>query len=243
MGTPNNQKPRTARDVLRDIIRGTDHSVAESDLRATTVDLDLLEATYETDIRPHLDYLHGYKPLEELDPIRNTDRPGKFNFEKKPAEYIQSETWLDVLGRFGQLNQHRQVLTVLDICLYCYNRKWSGPKHVRIRISLTRKGTWLFWYIVTGHEGAISKSDLVTEQLSVHQTVRELWQKAHKLVPDSFSINFRGNHRPETVPLSIEQGLRHLLQHTIEEREKRLEDMKRSLASASERVSIIAYRR
>lgn len=241
MGTPSSQQDqRTAHDVLRDVLRGSSHTVDEQDLRSTGVDVDMVEAMYETNVRPYLDYLHGYRGLDELDPLGN-DRPREYDTTRR--EWLPKESWEELLGRFGQLGQHRQVLQVTGGRLYRYDRKWSGPENLWINIYLTRKGTWLFWYIEKSRQNTLG-NPYTNECITAHQSVRELWEAAHVLVPDGFKFEFRGGYNvPGYIPLDIERGLRRILEVTITERAKRLESMKSALEDANRRISIITYKR
>ena len=236
MGTPNNPpEPRTVHDVLRDMLRGPEHKVWESDLRTTGVDVDILEAAYETNIRPYLDYLHGYQDLKELDPLE-PNRPTRWDAESQLSVY--KESWEHLLGRFGQSKQHRQVLQVTGGRMFCYDHNWSGPSNISLAVYLTRKGKWLFWYI----EGeGIRGREYTNERISVHASPRELCDAIRVLVPDGFTFKFYGYNRPNYIPLGIEHGLRQILAMTIDRRKEHLGRLKAAQQQATQRLAVVVY--
>ncbi len=224
MGMPINQQ-RSAQDILRDFMCGTDRTISEDDLRATGVDVDILEATYETNIKPLLSYLDGYKPLEELSPF-------------KKAHYAEPEhRWHVALQNYGQFERHGQVLVVDHSTMYWYHGDSSElPNNIEVWTYLTRKGTWLYWYGVYAQNG---RGDLGDQRVRAFSTVRAMWDDLHQLVVDSYGIISSGTR---FLPLRIEHGLRSILETTIANRQRRLESMQAASQDAIKRVSIVSKR-
>lgn len=223
MGTPNSQPAKTVAEVLRQMLNNPQQAgLSEEDLRAVDLDIELLEATYEQDIKPFLDYLARYRPLDETPPAHGYRNP-----------------WGETVARHGMVDVHRQVLKVLDTQLYYYKREWNGPEHVMVAIYLTRKGQWILSY------GGGGRDRVTDEQLLQYETVRELWGKLHELVPDGFSFQYQhregGARPPGYLPLRIEEGLREILQATVTERTKRLGIMQRALENATHRSELVKH--
>ena len=234
----------TCLDVLRQLVCTPGHIVTEKDLRSTSVDVDLLESMYDTNIKPYLDYLHGFERLEELDPRKNHRRQSEVLYLQPPGHRCSLEVlngtnseflWDSLLVRCGMLGQRTKARVVVKASLYTDDVRWSGPSYVTVAFYLTRSGKWLFWYIDGDPGGGIS---FTNEMLSAHNTVREAWETAHALVPDFFALrdNYSGIKH---LPLLIEQGLRGILKETIDKKERQLKSLTSTLDSAEKRLSLV----
>lgn len=232
-------------EVLRRLICSPGHVVTESGLRATGVDVDLLESMYGANVKPYLDYLHGYERLELLDPLKGRrsgyerredydpfkGRPWGMSANGQDGELL----WHGLLARCGMLGQRTKARLIFKESFHNTDSQWDGPSEVTVAFYLTRSAKWLFWYA----EGGIRHSArFPNEQLTAHDTVRAAWEMAHSLVPDCYKVNL--NYAPVNhLPLLIEHGLQRILRETIEERESRLDILKSALDSAERRSGII----
>ncbi len=232
MGEPSSQtKPEYyLSQVVESMVRGK--QVPERALRDTGLDLEHLVGTYEESIRPYLDYLQGYKPLEELDPA----------YIQRNPEYRPDNTWEKLQARYGLTGKYSQVIPVAYVMLYCFtkDREEGMPEHIRIQVFLSRDGDWILWYAPVGYSGGITWS--LGEKFVVQSNLREFWQELRQLVPGYYSLAYHGGyHAPKSLALFIERGLRQRLEATIEAREKRLEPMKAALKDAEKRNGGIIF--
>lgn len=80
--------------------------VSEFQLRKTGVDVEMLTVTYETTVRPYLDYLHGYQDIRTLDPQALTRDADTTSTPELPVtqEYVQisASACFDVAGYYLQ---------------------------------------------------------------------------------------------------------------------------------------------
>jgi hypothetical protein len=242
------QGTNTAREILRHLVCSPGHIITEASLIETGVDVDLLESTYDTNIKPYLDYLHGYARIEELDPLklrrsylqgeslRYTPEYGSWSPAHNGKDHVF--LWYSLLARYGMLGRRIQALLVTQTSFSAPLRfpRASDRREVTVALFLTRSNKWLLW-LVEGN-AASAGSTLKNEQLSVHETVREAWEFFQSLLPEYFEND--SHHSPaKYLPILTEHALRRILKATVEEKERRLETLKSSLESAERRVKII----
>jgi hypothetical protein len=242
------QGTNATREILRHLVCSPGHIITEASLIETGVDVDLLESTYDTNIKPYLDYLHGYARLEELDPLkgrrlylegsslRYTHERGAWN----PAHNGKDNVflWYSLLAHCGMLGQRVQAQLVIQTSFSAPAKfpRASARREVTVALYVTRSGKWLLWLI----EGNTAWIDSIhkNEYLSVHDTIRDTWEALRALIPDYFEHDSR-LPSAKNLPLHTEHALRRILKATVEEKERRLETLKSSLESAERRVKII----
>lgn len=244
----NQQDTDTAREILRHLVCSPGHIVTEASLIETGVDVDLLESTYDTNIKPYLDYLHGYERLEELDPLKTRRLyldNASMRYTPERGSWIDAHDgkdnaflWYGLLAKCGMLGRRTQAQLVIKTSFSApiTSRQTSAPREISVALLMTRSGKWLLWLIEGNIMWAGSKHK--NEHLSAHDTVREAWEAFQAFVPEY--VQSSTHHPPaKYLPILTEHALRRILKSTIEEKERRLETLKTSLDSAERRVKII----
>lgn len=227
-----------AQTVLREVMLSPKRDVSEPRLRATGVDVDMLEETFRQTINPYLDYLSGYQEIQTLDPQGNR-RLGRWDSALKKT--IPFESWKYLLERCG-VSRRSRALTVLN-GLYFYCHKDGFAPYVKLTVFLTRSGQWVVWYAQVAYHRS---HEVESEQVASYGTVRDMWAALHELIPDDYKLDYHsGGHRgrPEFLPLLLDEGLRRVLNNTIATRQSHLNKMKAALADAEGRVEAVAFPR
>jgi len=228
MGTPNNPQPRTAEELLRDLVSNPSHGLTETDAHALGLDVDLAEATFQSNVKPYLDYLAGYEPLEQHEPTG--------------ISWYKSK-WAQLLMGQSSTSRDPQTLLVIRDRLYdtlVGNRYKQGTGDRFVAVFLSRRGSWYFWW--TDYKSPVEFSN---DHISHHSNLRSLCAAIERATPKRYEFageSSRGNP-PKYAPMLIEFGLHRILQHTIAERDLRLSTMRHSLAEAGERANTIAIGR
>ncbi len=236
MSTLNNPDDQDATQaLLLQSILQPDSKLSQVALRQTGLDVAMLETTYKEGVKPYLKYLHGYRPLLECDrsPI-GRDHPTRYWHDKGWYELVVMEPWEHVLVRSGVDDPGVQVLRVVDVSLYAYGSTYEGRQHRKLVIFLTRKGQWVVWTNASHSASA----DYFSERVYRYDTVREMWEGVHQVVPDDYTIVYayvEHNCAPATLALYIEAQLRRVLEETITIRQSSLDRMTHSLHEAEKR--------
>lgn len=237
MGTPNNQQtPKTEREILIAALVSSGMKIDEASLRQTGLDIDAAEVTYQQSVRPYLDYLHGYRKLEDhWDPSTYTPdsyterRSGRMTREKTS---IEDQAWRATLASFGQLARHRQVLEVTFARFEHFIDPYT-PKYIRCAVYLTRDGQWLLWFVGENHQ---SPQALYEGHLGIYDDLRSMLDDALTRIGTVYRPGYTNfSTQRHHLPLSVEDGLRQILHNTIAERERRLFSLKLAYDDASKR--------
>ena len=225
MSPLSNQPQSDALEVLIDLVRSFDHRLAEKNAHRLGLDVKILAAMYEADVKPYLDFILGYEDLSELDPLRSSHRP------------VHGEAgWIDVLGRYGIVAKYPQVAQVLHAKLLTAEQ----DVELQLAVFLSCKGKWIVW-----HKRYSNLRQEVSEReyIAVFDTVQDMFELLNQLVTDDFTFNFQlGHDLPRYAPLRIARGLLELLQSTIEKRQAYLASFQSAYDEGRKRLSLIDFK-
>ncbi len=243
MSTLNNPTEVTLEDqtkqlLLRMVLEPAD-KVTQDELRQTGVDIDMLVKTYEQGIRPYLDYLVGYQPLLEQDPLQGSrEKLEQWDSELRACRILVPETWEHILLRSGVDTKRTQAVEVVRASLYAYGERHTQQQdcYRMLIILLTRAGKWVVWTKSALHQDA----QIFAERVQQFSSIRDMWEGMRAWAVEDYSISFRYSaygSELKTIPLYIEMYLRRILEGTIESRRDRLSKMESALAAAGQRFA------
>lgn len=214
MSTLNDQNT-TESDVLVSIITGKTDKINEDELHQLDLDTKILQAIFENDIRPNLDYLTGYAPLEEFAP----DRLFKSN-------------WVELLKKHG-LTHIKKSLLISSEYYYSIDADANHSK-LRLRVFLTRGGSWVIqekypdtFHLASGVEDAVYEFKKIDELVDYTEKFA-----TYKL--DGYSSSF-GKY----VPIVVAKSLVHQLQVSVDHRKQLLSRFESSLSAAQRRLAYV----
>jgi len=224
MSPLSNQLQEGSLQVLKDLLRRPDHRLAEKDVHQLGLDVEILAAMYEANVKPYLDFILGYEDLSALDP-----QGGHYR-------WAGHESWEEVLGRHGILSQYSQVAKVLQAKL------WSSTQDTDLHLAvfLSRKGQWIVW-----HKRSSVRSDDTRgrESVAVFETIERMCLFLDEIVTDDYTFNYQyGRNLPEFAPLRVAYGLLTLIAATIEKRQAYLASFQAAHAEGSLRLGLIEFK-
>lgn len=234
-----------AKQLLLKMVLEPTKKVTQSDLRETGVDIDMLEKTYEEGIRPYLDYLHGYRPLREQDPLEGKRQKGHWDpVQQRHRIDAYPHSWRDRLEHADIESVELQSILLVDVELYAVGERHQRQGSTRryLRVFLTRSGRWVTWTATAGRADYLR----MNEQVYQYAGPRAMWEGMHEWGVEDYSLQpmyYVHQGMPETLPLYIESQLRRILEGTIDIRRGRLNKLEAALGVATERFSRVNLRR
>ncbi len=248
MSTLNNPNEATTtedrtKQLLLGMVLEPTKKVAQSELRQAGVDIDLLEKTYEEGVRPYLDYLHGYRPLRDQDPLGGKRQKEQWDPVRRVHIDAYPYSWSDRLASAGIENVELQSILLVNIELYAvgehHERQESTGRY--LRIFLTRSGQWITWTATARRADHLRMNERVYQ----YAGPREMWRGMHDWRVEDYLLqpkHYAYQRAPETLPLYIESRLRAVLGETIDIRRGRLNKLEAAFGAATERFSRVRLR-
>ena len=224
MSPLSNQLQEGSLQVLKDLLRRPDHRLAEKDVHQLGLDVEILAAMYEANVKPYLDFIMGYEDLSALDPQDGRNR------------WAGNESWEEVLGRHDSRLQYSKVAKVLQA------RLWTGTQVTdrHLAVFLSRRGQWIVW-----HKRSSAQCDDTRgrESVAVFATIEKMCLFLNELVTDDYTFTYQfGQRLPRYAPLRVAYGLLALITATIEKRQTYLASFQSAHDEGSQRLSLIEFK-